>query len=67
MTPYGVVEPLDVVEHISFGLVPGTIVLRSVRSVFNDEKKLSIAAVSQPMPDRLMLQTMPLSAIRRSN
>jgi hypothetical protein len=36
-----------------------------MRSVFNDEKKLSIAALSQTLPDRLMLQTMPLSAIRR--
>jgi hypothetical protein len=41
--------------------------LRSVRSVFSDEKKLSIAALSQTLPDRLMLQTMPLSAIKRWN
>jgi acyl-CoA reductase-like NAD-dependent aldehyde dehydrogenase len=37
--------------------------LLAVRSVFSDEKKLSIAALSQTLPDRLMLQTMPLSAI----
>jgi hypothetical protein len=41
--------------------------LCAVRSVFNDEKKLSIAALSQTLPDRLMLQTMPLSAINRWN
>jgi hypothetical protein len=42
------------------GLLP---VFRSISSVFNDEKKLSISALSQMLPDRLMLQTMPLSAI----
>jgi hypothetical protein len=36
--------------------------LRAVRSVFNDEKKLSIAALSQTLPDRLIEQT---DAIRR--
>ncbi|MGY3079477.1 hypothetical protein ACVWZZ_005885 [Bradyrhizobium sp. LM6.10] len=39
----------------------------AVRSVFSDEKKLSIAALSHTLPDRLMLQTMPLSAINRWN
>ena len=29
-------------------------ILRAVRSVFNDEKKLSIAALSQTLPDRLI-------------
>jgi hypothetical protein len=38
-----------------------------VRSVFSDEKKLFIAALSQTLPDRLMLQAMPLSAISRWN
>lgn len=33
--------------------------LRAVRSVFSEEKKLSIAALSQPLPDRLMLQRTP--------
>jgi hypothetical protein len=32
------------------------VVLRAVRSVFSDEKKLSIAALSQTMPERLYLQ-----------
>jgi hypothetical protein len=30
-----------------------------VRSAFNDEKKLSIAALSQTLPDRLIEQTTP--------
>src|SRR6202522_4759175 len=38
-----------------------------VRSVFSDEKKLSIAALSQTLPDRLIEQTTPLSAISRWN
>jgi len=33
--------------------------LRAVRSVFNDEKKLSIAASSQTLPERLIEQTTP--------
>jgi hypothetical protein len=41
--------------------------LRAVCPVFSDEKKLSIAALSQTLPDQLMLQTMPLSAISRWN
>jgi hypothetical protein len=38
-----------------------------VRSVFSDEKKLSIAALSHTFPDRLIEQTTPLSAISRWN
>jgi hypothetical protein len=30
-----------------------------VRSVFSDEKKLSIAALSQTLPERLIEQMMP--------
>jgi hypothetical protein len=67
MTSGLVVEPFDVVEHICSGLVPGEIDFTRNASVFSDEKKLSIAALSQTLPDRLMLQTMPLSAIRRWN
>jgi hypothetical protein len=37
-------------------------VSRSMRSVFSDKKKLSIAVLSQTLSDRLMLQTMPLTA-----
>jgi len=35
--------------------------LRAVRAVFNDEKKLSIAALSQTLPERLIEQTPPRS------
>jgi hypothetical protein len=38
-----------------------------VRSVFSDEKKLSIAALSHTLPDRLIEQTTPLSTISRWN
>ena len=31
----------------------------AVRSVFSDEKKLSIAALSQTLPERLIEQMMP--------
>jgi hypothetical protein len=36
-----------------------------VRSAFNDEKKLSIAELSQTFPARLIEQAMPVSASRR--
>jgi hypothetical protein len=52
--------------HICPGLVRGDrFCARCV--LLNDEKKLSIASLSQTLPERLMLQTMPLSAIRRWN
>jgi hypothetical protein len=38
-----------------------------VRSIFSEEKKLSIAALSHTLPDRLMLQVTPFSANRRWN
>ena len=44
------------IEHIGLGLVPRPVRLRTVRSVFSDEKKLSIAALSQQLPARLMEQ-----------
>jgi hypothetical protein len=40
---------------------------RPIRSVFIDEKKLSIAALSQTLPDRLIEQSMPWSAIKVRN
>jgi hypothetical protein len=40
---------------------------RPIRSVFIDEKKLSIAALSQTLPDQLIEQVTPLSAISRWN
>jgi hypothetical protein len=36
-----------------------------MRSVFSDDKKLSIPALSHTLPDRLIEQTTPLSAISR--
>src|SRR4029077_20492797 len=42
-------------------------VLLLMRSVFSEEKKLSIAALSHTLPDRLIEQTTPLSAISRWN
>jgi len=38
-----------------------------VRSVFNDEKKTSIAELSQTLPERLIEQITPLSAMSRWN
>ena len=40
---------------------------RAVRSVFSDEKKLSIAALFQTFPDLLMEQVTPLSTIKALN
>jgi hypothetical protein len=37
--------------------------LLPIRSVFSDEKKLSIAALSQTLPDRLIEQVTPWSDI----
>ena len=42
-------------------------VLLPVRSVFSDEKKLSIATLSYTLPDRLIEQTTALSATSRWN
>jgi hypothetical protein len=57
---FGIVEALNVVEHICSGassLVEYN--LRAVRSVLSEEKKLSIAALSQTLPERLIEQTTP--------
>jgi len=48
-----VVEAFDVVEHVGFAS------LRDTRSVLSDEKKLSIAALSQQLPARLIEQVTP--------
>jgi hypothetical protein len=37
--------------------------LLPIRSVFRDEKKLSVAALSHTFPERLIEQSTPLSAI----
>ena len=52
-----IVELLDVVEHVgSGGIALIWYTLRPIRSVFSDEKKLSIAALSQTLPERLIEQ-----------
>ena len=64
-----VVESLDVVEHVGPGGVPRPVDLSAdpFRSVFSDEKKLSMAALSHTFPERLIEQSTPLSAISRWN
>ena len=49
----------------AFAWSRGRYVVCAVRSVFNEEKKLSIAALSQTLPERDSEQTMPCSAISR--
>ena len=44
--------------HVSPVFAP-TRIERAVRSVLSDEKKLSIAALSQTLPERLIEQTTP--------
>jgi hypothetical protein len=56
---FRIVEALDVVEYISSRLVSGAVRFAPYALVFNDEKKLSIAALSQTLPERLIEQTMP--------
>ena len=63
----GIVEAFDVIEHVLPCLIARGQVLRAIRSVFGEEKKLSIAALSQTLPDRLIEQVTPLSAISRWN
>lgn len=62
-----VVKALDVVEDIGPGLVTGAICLVGCRSVLGEEKKRSMAALSQTLPVRLTEPDMPLSAVRRWN
>ena len=57
------VEDLDLVKYVRAGLIARAVDFRAVRSVLNEEKKLSMAASSQTLPERLMLQETPLSAI----
>jgi hypothetical protein len=52
-----VVEALDIVEHIGLGTVSGAMNLQAVRSVLSDAKKLSIAAFSQTLQDRLKVSS----------
>src|SRR5262249_62089151 len=54
-------------KHVCLCFMRVLYVLLLMRSVFSDEKKLSIAALSHTLPDRLIEQTTPLSAISRWN
>jgi hypothetical protein len=56
---FRIVEALNIIEDVGLGIVPRPIHLLAVRSVFNDEKKLSIAALSQTLPDRLIEEATP--------
>jgi hypothetical protein len=56
-----------VVEHVGRAWSRVRYVWRAVLSVFGEEKKLSIAALSQTSPERLIEQVTPLSAISRRN
>ena len=62
-----IVETLDVVEHVGACCVAGAVDLAGRRSVLSDEKKLSMAELSQTLPARLIEQVMPLSRSRRWN
>jgi len=59
----GVVEPLNEVERIGTGIVARPVFLPLIRSVLREEKKLSIAALSQTLPERLIEQMTPLSVM----
>lgn len=59
MTAPGIAEAFDIVEHIGSGLISRSINLAGPRPVFSDGKKLSVAALSRTLPDRLVEQVMP--------
>ena len=54
-----IVEALNVIEHIGSCLISGSVLFRAVRSVLSEEKKLSIAALSQTLPERLIEEMTP--------
>ncbi len=63
MPANGVIEPLDVIEDVGSGLIPCSIHLACCSLGLSEEKKLSMAALSQTLPERLIEQLTPLSAI----
>ena len=65
MPPPGIIEALDIIEHVSFDMVSRAVRLARRAFVFSEEKKLSIAALSQTLPPRLRLQVTPWSARSR--
>ncbi len=54
-----IVENLDVVEDIGPRLIPRPVNLARGALCFSEEKKLSIAALSQTLPERLIEQMIP--------
>lgn len=64
---FRVVEAFDVVEYVGSRLIAGPVDFPTARSVFNDEKKLSIAELSHTFPARLIEQDTPAWASRRWN
>ncbi len=46
-------------ENVRLGVIPRSVDLPRCAFGLSDEKKLSIAAVSQTLPDRLIDQVMP--------
>jgi hypothetical protein len=62
-----IVKALDMIDTSAFAWLRIRYVFRPIRSVFIDEKKLSITALSQTLPDRLIEQVTPWSAINRWN
>ena len=63
----GIVEALDVGEHICLRVIARAVGFTPDPLVFSEEKKLSIAALSQTLPNRLIEQVTLLSAISRWN
>ena len=59
MSTFSIVEAFDLIEHVSLGFVMHPIRLRAVRSVLSEEKKLSIAALSETLRERLIEQMTP--------
>jgi hypothetical protein len=50
-----IVELFEAIEQVGTGLFLVRYISWAVRSVFSEEKKFSVAALSQTLPDRLML------------
>ena len=44
LAPSKVMEALDIIEHIHPGIIPRPVRVGANRSVFTDEKRLSVAA-----------------------
>jgi hypothetical protein len=56
---FRIVEALNIIEDVGLGVFSRSVDSACGPSVFNDEKKLSIAALSQTLPDLLIEQTTP--------